>query len=276
MHLSHIFFLFTLAILLCATKTLEYNNRDASHTNDVAFTQGKRGRAIRLRRHPSVRNKTCKYKFIRVPKTGSTALHNAIVTRPELSRLICSSPQHTGLHQLSQRNSAHVLYGLRDPVARFVSAYRYGYADIGQLGKPRLYNLGRKYNSIDSFVNDLHSDPTKAERWLKELVFSPQFMWTSLHPSTQENKDQKRHPICVSARAPPFEYQLMKILQLRTLPVDVENDTKELQTQLDDAKYINRPNGYDIPSPRSIDIIKELYTRDVQEFNAFCAKYKEF
>lgn len=90
-------------------------------------------RIVRLAsKDTSVRDENCNFFYVRVPKTGSTSIHNTIVQDENARQQVCSQKKHVPIPVLD--NKFHVgkfLVTVRDPYERFASQYRYLYGDIG-------------------------------------------------------------------------------------------------------------------------------------------------
>ena len=53
-----------------------------------------------------------------------------------------------------------------DPIERFLSAYRYAYADIGQPGKPAGQELGKRFPTVDSFIDAVADSPENQRKYM--------------------------------------------------------------------------------------------------------------
>ena len=214
---------------------------------------------------PALAPHNCQFELLRVPKAASTSLHNAIQSRPTLSKLVCSSIRHLALRDvpLSRRG---VIVTLREPVERFASAYRYAWTDIGQPGLPDK-RLNQRFPTIGSFVAALLARPALRAKELRAIIW---------HPITQILEVQSKahqpalHYLCVSRQHPqilPLHVQLQALLNITIEPIEVENDTSNL-TQHTIARQ--QLGGYDIPDDAAVKGIQELYARDVALFRRHC------
>lgn len=137
--------------------------KDAANVRVTAGTS----RSIFLR-HPR-----CWAEFMRMPKTGSTAVYNAIVEQPTLRAAVCAHHDHLTASVAWQKlqkgagvpppsRSRLLLVTLRQPLERFVSLFRYSYSRFGQPGRVADFELGKTYRTLDAFVAALSAGDGRA------------------------------------------------------------------------------------------------------------------
>ena len=67
---------------------------------------------------------------MRVPKTGSTSIHNTIVQDKNARQKVCSQKKHVPIPVLDKKyHVGTFLVTVRDPYERFISQYRYMYGN---------------------------------------------------------------------------------------------------------------------------------------------------
>jgi hypothetical protein len=87
---------------------------------------------VRLASGTSSVRDDCRFFYVRVPKTGSTSVHNTVVRDDNASALVCSQKKHVPVPALDAKYRVDTfLVTVRDPYERFVSQYRYTYGNFG-------------------------------------------------------------------------------------------------------------------------------------------------
>ena len=174
----------------------------------------------------------CKHFYVRVPKTGSTTLHNTIMQHPEWG--ICTLKDHTTIPKLDSTNRKNhdkevetvYLVSIREPYDRFKSQFKYSYQDFGQPGKASAMKLSETYSNIDDFVVALSDSHQKGgsfdNTFYKDVLQSAEY-WKPMHHFVpiawvQENPERIQF-LCMSNNKsnsqPPVHVQLGEILGIQ-------------------------------------------------------------
>jgi len=159
---------------------------------------------------PSKISPKCNFFYIRVPKTGSTSIHNMITSLEKSQKDVCSHSGHESIESMDKKyNITKFIVSLRNPFERFVSQYRYSYEDYGQ-HKNAHFNLGLKYPNINVFVSDFHNarkDLIKRKYWREMSHF--------VNMDFVQANSAKIKFICMSRPKIPVYKQLGDILGVR-------------------------------------------------------------
>ena len=148
----------------CFVRQAAARNAPASKCKDAANVRVTAGTA---------RDPRCWAEFMRMPKTGSTAVYNAIVEQPTLRAAVCAHHDHLTASVAWQElqkgagvpppsRSRLLLVTLRQPLERFVSLFRYSYSRFGQPGRVADFELGNTYRTLDAFVAALSAGDGRA------------------------------------------------------------------------------------------------------------------
>ena len=163
-------------------------------------------------------NDFCKYFYVRVPKTGSTTLHNMIMNNNG-DWGICSTHRHLAIPGIDRnQNVGTYLVSIREPYERFMSQYKYSLEDFGQPGKAAKLHLGEKYSNINDFSRDLIQNPDltqKAAYWQPMNKFVP-IQWI------EQNPDRVKF-LCMSG-SQPVHVQLGSLLGTKLDPFPHQNE----------------------------------------------------
>lgn len=81
---------------------------------------------VRLASSESTVKDSCSFFYVRVPKTGSTSIHNTLVQDESARRRVCTQKKHVTIPVLDGKYQVDkFLASVRDPYERFASQYRY-------------------------------------------------------------------------------------------------------------------------------------------------------
>jgi len=211
------------------------------------------GHPMNLRQvHGTAAEPDCAFDFVRIPRTGSTALHNAIVDRGALRARVCSQSSH---ERFSFRQRP-VILALRDPLARFASAFRYSYEDIGQPGVPASLFLARDFPTLDAFVAAIALNPNRLRQY--GVVFRMQTEFLPLRALHHHLR-----VLCVADGTDPLHLQLAAILGERVEEIEQENGSRDIP---------GRPPGYDSLSNSSKRLLRWLLKDDFSLFERGCGR----
>mmetsp|Transcript_2166 Transcript_2166/g.5299 ORF Transcript_2166/g.5299 Transcript_2166/m.5299 type:complete len:306 (-) Transcript_2166:112-1029(-) len=208
---------------------------------------------VRLASSDSSVTANCTYFYVRVPKTGSTSIHNTIVHDENARRLVCSQKKHVSIPNLDdkQYNVDTYLVSMRDPYERFASQYRYMYGNTAHASKALQLNFVARYPTINDLVSDLE--------YARYKFFRNAVYWMSMtHYVPLEWMQKNSHRIiflCVSSNSTSLHEQLE-----RTLGIDIAGLPNRHNPT--GGMVHGKTSDFDVLSEKSKTILAEMFLED--------------